>query len=122
MGIGQRLNRKLEDLVGNSFGGTVAFGFALRHPARAAGVAVLESEPATAAWATKMAANLAKAKTELARTDALAWITVRYGRHTSRLAKAASRMLHSTTLATFSGRGAGSTPGNAISTRRGIPA
>jgi len=87
-------------LVGNSFGGTVAFGFALRHPARAAGVAVLESEPATAAWATKMAANLTKAKTELARTEALAWITVRYGRRTSRLAKAAGRMLHSTTLAT----------------------
>jgi pimeloyl-ACP methyl ester carboxylesterase len=85
-------------LVGNSFGGTIAFSFAVRHPARAAGIAVLESEPATRAWAEKMAANLTKASTELARGEALAWITVRYGRHTTKLAKSAARMLHSTTL------------------------
>jgi pimeloyl-ACP methyl ester carboxylesterase len=87
-------------LVGNSFGGTVAFGFALRYPDRAAGIAVLESEPATHAWAVKMAANLGRARTELARTEALAWITVRYGRHTSKLAKAAGKLLQSTTIAT----------------------
>lgn len=32
-------------LVGNSFGGTVAFGFADRHPERVAGLTVIESEP-----------------------------------------------------------------------------
>jgi len=85
-------------LVGNSFGGTIAFSFAVRHPGRVAGIAVIESEPATPEWATKMAANLERAASELARGEALAWITVRYGRRTAKLAKAAARMLDSTTL------------------------
>jgi pimeloyl-ACP methyl ester carboxylesterase len=85
-------------LVGNSFGGTIAFSFAVRHPDRAAGIVVIESEPASHQWACKMNANLTKAATELVRGEALAWITVRYGRHTSKLAKAAARMLESTTL------------------------
>jgi pimeloyl-ACP methyl ester carboxylesterase len=85
-------------LVGNSFGGTVAFSFAVRHPERTAGIAVIESEPATPEWATKMAANLERAATELVRGEALAWIAVRYGRRTAKLAKAAARMLDSTTL------------------------
>ncbi len=85
-------------LIGNSFGGTIAFSFAVRHPDRTAGIAVIESEPATPAWAAKMRANLTKAATELVRGEAFAWITVRYGRHTSKLAKAAARMLESTTL------------------------
>jgi pimeloyl-ACP methyl ester carboxylesterase len=85
-------------LVGNSFGGTIAFSFAVRHPERVAGIAVIESEPATPEWATKMAANLERAASELVRGEALAWITVRYGRHTAKLAKAAARMLDSTTL------------------------
>jgi pimeloyl-ACP methyl ester carboxylesterase len=85
-------------LLGNSFGGTVAFSFAARRPGRVAGIAVIESEPAAPEWATKMAANLERAATELARGEALAWITVRYGRRTAKLAKAAARMLDSTTL------------------------
>lgn len=85
-------------LLGNSFGGTVAFAFALRYPERTAGLAVIESEPATPAWAAKMAANLQKASTELARPEAYPWITVRYGLRTSKLAKAAARLLHSTTI------------------------
>ena len=85
-------------LVGNSFGGTIAFSFAVRQPERVAGIAVIESEPATPEWATKMAANLERAASELGRGEALAWITVRDGRHTAKLAKAAARMLDSTTL------------------------
>jgi pimeloyl-ACP methyl ester carboxylesterase len=45
-----------------------------------------------------MTANLARATTQLVRGEALAWITVRYGRHTARLAKAAGKLLHTTTL------------------------
>ncbi|MFD0629831.1 alpha/beta fold hydrolase [Streptomyces sanglieri] len=41
-------------LVGNSFGGTIAFGFAARRPERVASVSLIESEPATAAWAEKL--------------------------------------------------------------------
>jgi pimeloyl-ACP methyl ester carboxylesterase len=85
-------------LIGNSFGGTVAFSFAARHPEHMAGIAIIESEPATALWATKMTANLDRATTQLVRKEALAWITVRYGRRTTRLAKAAAKLLHSTSL------------------------
>jgi pimeloyl-ACP methyl ester carboxylesterase len=85
-------------LLGNSFGGTVSFSFAVRYPYRVAGLAVVESEPATRAWADKMAANLTRAATELTRGEAFTWITGRYGRHTTKLARSAARMLHTTTL------------------------
>jgi pimeloyl-ACP methyl ester carboxylesterase len=85
-------------LLGNSFGGTVAFGYAARYPSRVAGVAVVESEPATAEWAAKMAVNLARAATDLRRPEAMAWIAARYGLHTARLGRAASRLLQATTV------------------------
>jgi len=86
-------------LLGNSFGGTIAFAYAMRHPDRTAGIAVIESEPATEAWATKMAANLDRAATQLPRPAAQAWIALNRGRRTARLAKAAGQMLSTTTLA-----------------------
>ncbi|GAA0911471.1 alpha/beta hydrolase [Virgisporangium ochraceum] len=42
-------------LVGNSFGGTVAFRYAHRHPGSVASLVVIESEPPTAAWCTRIA-------------------------------------------------------------------
>lgn len=85
-------------LLGNSFGGTVAYGFAERHPHRAAGVATVESEPATRAWSVKMAANLHRAATQLGTFEAMAWITARHGPHLARRAKRAAKMLAATTL------------------------
>ncbi|MBN6038564.1 alpha/beta hydrolase [Amycolatopsis sp. 195334CR] len=86
-------------LVGNSFGGTIAFGFAARLPGRVASVTMIESEPATAAWATKMAANLGRAREQLADEAAFEWITANHGAHTSRLARSAGKVLRSSTLA-----------------------
>jgi|SRR5437762_395781 len=86
-------------LVGNSFGGTIAFGFAARHPDRVAGIVAIESEPATAAWSAKLAGILDRAGRELHRREALAWITLRYGTRTTRLAKSAAALLAATTLA-----------------------
>ena len=60
-------------LLGNSFGGTIAYGFAERHPHRAAGVVSIESEPATAQWSAKMTANLHRAATQLGTFEATAW-------------------------------------------------
>jgi 3-oxoadipate enol-lactonase len=40
-------------LVGNSLGGTIVFGFAERYPDRVDSLVVLESEPATPAWAAR---------------------------------------------------------------------
>lgn len=85
-------------MLGNSFGGTIAYGFAERHPDRVAGIAAIESEPTTAAWAEKMTANLHRAATQLGRFEAIAWITARHGTHLARRAKRAKKMLDATTL------------------------
>ncbi|MER8184972.1 alpha/beta hydrolase [Kitasatospora sp. NPDC094015] len=111
---GYRLERFVEDavglldrltgdgpvhLVGNSFGGTVAFGLALRRPSRIAGILAIESEPASAGWATKLDGILRRAETELSDETTLAWVTARRGAHTARLARAAGRLLDTTTVA-----------------------
>lgn len=86
-------------LVGNSFGGTIAFGYAERRPERAASVAFIESTPATPAWATQMAITLATCKDQLPRPEAIAWITDHHGAHTARLSEGAGRLLLSSSIA-----------------------
>lgn len=88
-------------LVGNSFGGTVAFGYTVRHPDRVAGLSVVESEPATAGWARKLRGILGRTVEELAanEADALAWISTHRGPHTARLARSAARLVRTTTIA-----------------------
>ncbi|MBW8802821.1 MAG: alpha/beta hydrolase [Catenulisporales bacterium] len=85
-------------VLGNSFGGTIAYGFAARHPDRAAGVMTIESEPATPQWAAKMAANLHRAATELGTVKAMTYITATYGRGLAHRSRGAYRMLCTTTL------------------------
>src|SRR5438445_3375307 len=41
-------------LVGNSFGGTLAYSYAVAKPDRVRSIVCIESEPATAMWADKM--------------------------------------------------------------------
>ena len=97
-GLLDALDVSTASFLGNSFGGTVVYGLAARHPHRVAGIVAIESEPATAAWSTKMAANLHKAATQLGTWEATAWITARYGRDLARRAKRAARLLGATTL------------------------
>ncbi|WP_428985859.1 alpha/beta fold hydrolase [Streptomyces pyxinicus] len=87
-------------LVGNSYGGTIAFGFTARHPGRVATLALIESEPATASWAAKLGRILHRVTTQLAGDEAaaLAWITAHRGHNTARLAKGAARLARETTL------------------------
>ncbi len=87
-------------LVGNSYGGTIAFGYAVRHPERAASVCLIESEPATESWAVKLGGILHRVVTQLAHNepDALAWITAHRGHNTARLARGAARLARETTL------------------------
>jgi pimeloyl-ACP methyl ester carboxylesterase len=86
-------------LVGNSFGGTVAFSYAVQHPDRVASVVMIESEPATATWSRKLTGLFARATDHLDDPDALGWITAHYGGRTSRLARGAGELLHATTMA-----------------------
>jgi pimeloyl-ACP methyl ester carboxylesterase len=59
-------------LFGNSFGGTVAFTYAARHPDHVAGIVTVESAPPTAAWFARMARRLARVAETLADAGALA--------------------------------------------------
>jgi pimeloyl-ACP methyl ester carboxylesterase len=86
-------------LVGNSFGGTVAFDYALRHPDRVASLLTVESEPPTAAWAAKMSGLLAGSASRLRDERTLPWIERTYGRHEARLVRWACPLLHGTTVA-----------------------
>lgn len=88
-------------LVGNSYGGTVAFGWAARHPERAMSVTLIESEPATPAWALKLDGILRRVVHELAHNeaDAITWIAANRGHNTARLAKGAARLARETSLA-----------------------
>ncbi|GGM51060.1 alpha/beta hydrolase [Longimycelium tulufanense] len=94
-------------LVGNSFGGTVAFGHAVRRPDRVASLTVIESGPATRAWTEIMAGALYKVTVEP--DQAMAWFTTEFGRtvanltppqqaHLERLARAATRLMETTSI------------------------
>lgn len=86
-------------VVGNSFGGSVAFGLAAARPDRVASVIAIEAEPPTAEWTRHMADGLADAKTRLAIDEVIGWIKDNHGAHTARLSKAANRILQTTTMA-----------------------
>ncbi|MDT0307966.1 alpha/beta hydrolase [Streptomyces sp. DSM 44917] len=99
-------------LVGNSFGGTVALDFAVRHPERTASVLVIESVPATDAWGRVMRGALSQV---LGEEDGdpkpLSWFVDQYGtaappsrrdkRHEARIermGRSAARLIHSTSI------------------------
>lgn len=85
-------------LVGNSFGGTIAFGYAERRPERVASVTLIEATPATPAWARAMAVELVRAKEQLSRPEVLTRVTTDHGAHTARLAQRAARLLRSSSI------------------------
>lgn len=88
-------------LVGNSYGGTVCFGYAAHRPERVASVSVIEAEPATGVWAGKMGEVLDRLRNEMNADEdaALEWIRFHYGARTARLAKlAVRRLVHTTTI------------------------
>ncbi|WP_269857575.1 alpha/beta fold hydrolase [Streptomyces sp. RPT161] len=88
-------------LVGNCFGGTVAFEYAVRHPERVAGVCLIESNPATESWAKDIADIFRRLVGELVEheAEALAWVSAHEGDHTARLARSAARLVRTTSIA-----------------------
>jgi pimeloyl-ACP methyl ester carboxylesterase len=86
-------------LVGNSFGGSIAYGLATARPDRVATVIAIEAEPPVAAWAGRMAVGLDDARSQLARSAVIDWIAAKHGAHTARLSKAAGRLLQVTSMA-----------------------
>lgn len=86
-------------LVGNSFGGTIAFGYAERRPERVASIAAIESEPATTEWAAKIAASLRYAKTELNQPGVGPWLKENHTAYVARMLTGMGRLLASCSLA-----------------------
>lgn len=86
-------------LVGNSFGGTIAFSYALHNPHRVASIVAIEAEPATAPWAGKMGRTLRNSFEELSKEETFAWIDETFGSHHTRLARYAGERLRATSIA-----------------------
>jgi pimeloyl-ACP methyl ester carboxylesterase len=86
-------------LVGNSFGGTMSYGYAAIHPERVASITAIESSPPTPVWMKHLGTGLAEAKVKLALEDSIGAIAKEYGTHTARLTKAAGKLLRTTTMA-----------------------
>ncbi|WP_026425621.1 alpha/beta fold hydrolase [Actinokineospora inagensis] len=86
-------------LVGNSFGGTIAYAFAATHPDRVRSVVSIESEPPTEFWAAKMTGILAATTEMLGVEENYEWIEATFGAHHRRLARLAAKRFTSTTMA-----------------------
>jgi 3-oxoadipate enol-lactonase len=85
-------------LVGNSFGGTIAFSYAVQRPERVASIVAIEAEPATEPWADKMGRTLSNTVAELSKEETFSWISDTFGSHHARLARAAGQRLRSTSM------------------------
>ena len=86
-------------LVGNSFGGTLAYSYAVACPDRVRSIVCIESEPATEVWAEKMSAILAHTVRFLQVEESFDWIEANFGAHHRRLARMAAERITSTKMA-----------------------
>jgi pimeloyl-ACP methyl ester carboxylesterase len=86
-------------LVGNSFGGTLAYSYAVACPDRVRSIVCIESEPATEVWAEKMSAILAHTVRFLQVEESFDWIEANFGAHHRRLARLAAERITSTKMA-----------------------
>ena len=91
--------RRPVHLVGNSFGGTLAFSYAAAHPERVRSVVCIESEPATELWADKMTQILDYTMDFLRDEANFSWIEANFGSHHRKLAQAAAERITNTRMA-----------------------
>lgn len=93
LGIGEPVH-----LVGNSFGGTIAFAFAEMWQERVASIVAIEAEPATPLWSEKMARALSSVVDGMEAEEYLAWVEDNFGHHHARLAAAAAKVIRATSI------------------------
>ncbi|MGH3829356.1 MAG: alpha/beta fold hydrolase [Pseudonocardiaceae bacterium] len=91
-------------LVGNSYGGTVAFSYAVAHPERVASLFLIEAEPATELWSRKMS-TLHDEFRQFDNPVGMDRVTAQLGTYATRLVEVTSRKVRITTMVrdTFSG-------------------
>ncbi|GAA2070034.1 alpha/beta hydrolase [Streptomyces albiaxialis] len=85
-------------VVGNSFGGAIAYGLAAARPDRVRSVVAIESEPPVASWAAKMAEGLNGEEGGLVVQEVRTWLAEDPERN-ARPFQLAGRILDATTLA-----------------------
>ena len=84
-------------LVGNSYGGTVALGFAVTHPNRVASMMLIEAHFSVAGWAEQVVAEQSRIDIALTGVELQSWLD-RLGRKVTRLAAMADDLLNRTTF------------------------
>ncbi len=84
-------------LVGNSYGGTVALGFAVAHPNRVASMVLIEAHFSVAGWAEQVTAEQSRINSAFASSDLRDWPD-QLGRKITRLAGMADDLLNRTTF------------------------
>ncbi|GAA1982396.1 alpha/beta hydrolase [Amycolatopsis minnesotensis] len=85
-------------LVGNSFGGTIAYSYASMSPERVRSIVCIEAEPPTEVWADKMTQILDYTGEFLAADENYDWIEATYSAHHRRLAKMAAKRIMATSI------------------------
>jgi pimeloyl-ACP methyl ester carboxylesterase len=86
-------------LVGNSYGGTIALGFALAHPERVASMVLIEAHLTVAGWAEQMKATLCRIGSDLAAGNTQVWLSMYHRKH-ARMAERANDLINGTTFLT----------------------
>ncbi|MGH3765101.1 MAG: alpha/beta fold hydrolase [Pseudonocardiaceae bacterium] len=91
-------------LVGNSYGGTVAFSYAVAHPERVASLFLIEAEPATELWSQKMSVLHDKFR-PFEHPDELDRVAAQLGPYATRVIEVTSHKLRITSMVrdTFGG-------------------
>jgi 3-oxoadipate enol-lactonase len=85
-------------LVGNSFGGTIAFSYAFEHPERVAGIVSIEAEPATERWSARMRRAMETTMKKAESEEFFTWLAENHGAHHARLSRSAGERLRATTI------------------------
>lgn len=83
-------------IAGNSYGGTIAYGFALKFPERVASLGSLEAEPPTAFWANEMVEAFEESYAEMRRPDAMVRMLASFGMPGVKMLKNGRRMAKDT--------------------------
>jgi pimeloyl-ACP methyl ester carboxylesterase len=84
-------------VVGNSYGGIVALGFAVTHPHRVASMVLIEAHFSVAGWAEQIAAEQSTIEAALTRDALRGWLN-QLGRKVTRLMEMADDLLNHTTF------------------------
>lgn len=90
--------RRPVHLVGNSFGGTIAFAYAATHPDRVRSIVSIESEPPTGQWAENMARTLSNVVDGMLSEELFTWLAETFGNHHARLARMAGMIIQATSI------------------------